>query len=221
LNKKIAVALLPALAAGYAQAQVFKCVDSGGKTSYSQAPCPAAHRNVEVNIRATVPPTPAQAPLSVIQSTAAAAPGPDRAAGGSSGAKTARLCTPLPPSVYVSRKKDLETALSSASNSSERREALRLELRYLEEEERWDQMPVNLIPLRQDQATRVTSIVGETRMDALNQLRKIFALGWDWDNVPDKHTGAGTWLCRSIQTGAYGPEANCECKPRTDSRWKN
>ncbi|MCD6077478.1 MAG: hypothetical protein K0R89_1416 [Ramlibacter sp.] len=111
--------------------------------------------------------------------------------------------------------------MSSISNSAERREALRLELRYLEEEERWDQMPVNLIPRRDDQVTRVTSIVGETRVDALKQLRQIFALGWDWDSISDRQTGARTWVCRSIRSGEYGPDFNCECKPKTDQRWKN
>ena len=91
----------------------------------------------------------------------------------------------------------------------------------MEEEERWDQMPVNLLSRRQDQVTRVTSIVGETRSDALKQLRQIFALGWDWDSEQDQQTGASRWACRNIRSGQYGPDVNCECKPKTDGRWKN
>jgi len=39
-----------------AQAQVYKCIDSGGKTTYLQAPCPSGSKSTA--IRRTVPPAP-------------------------------------------------------------------------------------------------------------------------------------------------------------------
>jgi len=48
------------LAAAGAQAQVYKCIDAAGKTSYSQLPCAANSRSAAV--ARTVPPAPAAAP---------------------------------------------------------------------------------------------------------------------------------------------------------------
>jgi len=46
--------------AASAQAQVYKCIDPGGKTTYSQSPCPANSRSGA--IARTVPDAPAGAP---------------------------------------------------------------------------------------------------------------------------------------------------------------
>lgn len=55
--------LLPAVLwviAASAQAQVYKCIDPGGKTTYSQSPCPANSRSGAIT--RTVPDVPAPAP---------------------------------------------------------------------------------------------------------------------------------------------------------------
>src|SRR3990172_3843417 len=50
------------LAAGAAQAQVHKCVDTGGKTVYSQVPCPKASK--ATTLQRTAPAVP-QAPAAM------------------------------------------------------------------------------------------------------------------------------------------------------------
>ena len=49
------------VAAGAAQAQVHKCVDSGGKTVYSQSPCPKDTRSSTIQRNAPPPPPAAKA----------------------------------------------------------------------------------------------------------------------------------------------------------------
>ncbi len=58
----VRASLLAALSviAASAQAQVYKCIDPGGKTTYSQSPCPANSRSGA--IARTVPAAPAGAP---------------------------------------------------------------------------------------------------------------------------------------------------------------
>lgn len=48
-----------------ASAQVYKCVDSSGKTAYQSQPCPETTRSAELDLRwtATLPPLPSQASL--------------------------------------------------------------------------------------------------------------------------------------------------------------
>lgn len=130
-------------------------------------------------------------------------------------------CNPLPAAQFTARKRDLDTALSSQSLSPERGEALQLELRYIVDEEQYDQMPEALKPVRADSTTRVTSIDGRTRHDALMALRQVFKLGYDWDFVKDPAAGRNTWLCRSITSGVYAPDVHCQCKPQNGARWGN
>ena len=62
------------LAAAGAQAQVYKCIDAAGKTSYSQSPCPSHSRSAAVT--RTVPPAPAAAPATATGDKGARAAGP-------------------------------------------------------------------------------------------------------------------------------------------------
>ena len=57
--RALLLAALWVVAAG-AQAQVYKCIDAGGKTTYSQSPCPANSRSGAIT--RTVPDVPAPAP---------------------------------------------------------------------------------------------------------------------------------------------------------------
>jgi hypothetical protein len=58
------------LAAPGAHAQVFKCVDTGGKTVYSQSPCPSGAKSSVISREA---PPPAEAPASKAGKPAASA----------------------------------------------------------------------------------------------------------------------------------------------------
>ena len=51
----LVLSVLSVLAAG-AQAQVYKCVDASGKTTYEQSPCPAGAKSTAIS--RTVPPAP-------------------------------------------------------------------------------------------------------------------------------------------------------------------
>ncbi len=57
--RALLLAALWVIAAG-AQAQVYKCIDAGGKTTYSQSPCPSNARSAAITH--TVPDVPAPAP---------------------------------------------------------------------------------------------------------------------------------------------------------------
>ena len=71
------------------QAQVYKCIDAGGKTTYSQTPCPANSRSAAITH--TVPEVPAGAPAGGASADGKAADGKaaDGKAAKASGPKTA------------------------------------------------------------------------------------------------------------------------------------
>jgi hypothetical protein len=62
--------VIASLAASGAQAQVFKCVDAGGKTVYSQSPCPSGAKSSVISSDA---PPPAATPASKTGKPAATA----------------------------------------------------------------------------------------------------------------------------------------------------
>jgi hypothetical protein len=210
--------------AGAATGQIHKCVDASGKTTFSQTVCAPGQSATVIDARTSRAPAPPQA------STAAAAlarhaqekgslPAPLQAA--TPTRAVGSNCRPLPPVELVARRRDLETALSSQSNSPERTEALRLESRFLEMEEQYDMLPSHLAAKRAEENTRVTSIVGSTRQEAIRALRQIHQLRWHWDAVSDATTPGGiTFLCRNRTTGEFGPDQQCECKPKVAGGWK-
>jgi hypothetical protein len=55
--RTVVLSVLLVFAAG-AQAQVYKCIDAGGKTTYLQSPCPSGAKSTAIS--RTVPPAPAQ-----------------------------------------------------------------------------------------------------------------------------------------------------------------
>lgn len=55
--RTLVLGVFSVLAAG-AQAQVYKCIDAGGKTTYLQSPCPSGAKSAA--IRRAVPPAPPQ-----------------------------------------------------------------------------------------------------------------------------------------------------------------
>ena len=57
---RVAALLLALSFAGFAHAQVFKCVDSSGKTVYSQSPCPTGAKSKTIS--SSPPPASASAP---------------------------------------------------------------------------------------------------------------------------------------------------------------
>lgn len=212
--------LVIAVLSGTANAQIYKCVDAGGKTSFSQTPCTSGANATLLENRRSAPlphqsaSTPTASSESNEKAAATSAPAETQTASASS------RCRPLPPVELVARRADLKTAMSSRFNSPERDEALRLEMRFLQEEEQYDMLPANVAAQRTGENARITSIDFRTRDSALRSLRKIHQLGWDWDGVSDAATGKSKLLCRSITTGLYGPDSNCECKPRVSSRWR-
>ena len=80
--RTLVLSVLSVFAAG-AQAQVYKCVDAGGKTTYLQSPCPAGAKSTAIS--RTAPPAPPQS------EPAASAGGADKAgkAAKASGPKSA------------------------------------------------------------------------------------------------------------------------------------
>lgn len=74
----LVLSVLSILATG-AQAQVYKCIDTGGKTTYLQSPCPAGAKSTAIS--RTVPPAPPP--------PAAAEGGVEKSAKSPSGPKTA------------------------------------------------------------------------------------------------------------------------------------
>jgi len=60
-----------AIAASGVQAQTYKCIDAGGKTSYSQSPCPPGAKSAAIN--QTVPSAPIAAPVAAGDSAGKAA----------------------------------------------------------------------------------------------------------------------------------------------------
>jgi hypothetical protein len=173
-----------------ATAQIHKCVDGEGRTTFSQAACPVTQ--VATRIEVALAPTAARAE-----------PG----------------CRPLSPATYDFRRRQLVSALASPSNSRDRSEALQLALVFLDEEERYDQLEAQLAQRRDQEMVRVASADDETRGEALTALRGIFVLHNDWQQVRDGASGV-RWACRSLETGAFGPDSLCRCKPRRD-RWAN
>jgi hypothetical protein len=69
-----------ALAAGAAQAQVYKCVDSSGKTVYSQSPCARDSRTTTLERNARPAAAPAANAAAAAKGEAAKASGPKTAA---------------------------------------------------------------------------------------------------------------------------------------------
>lgn len=218
----VLAALLLVVGMGEAEAQIYKCVDpTTGKTTFSQTDCASGQKRVVIDGRVSHPSTsaPQMMPLnapSIPERVSAPA-----AHGTAPAASVASNCRPLPPQELVARRRDLQTALASRSNSQERDEALRLELRFLEMEEQYDMLASHLVARRADENTRVTSLVDSTRQEAIRALRQIHRLRWDWDEVPDASSPDGFKLaCRSRTTGEFGPDRNCECKPRVRGRWR-
>jgi hypothetical protein len=210
--------------AGAATAQIHKCVDASGKTTFSQTVCAPGQSTKVIDDRASRAPAPPPA-----STAATAVPSQARDKGNPTAPRqppaptsaVASHCRPLPPAELVARRRDVQTALGSHSNSPERTEALRLESRFLEMEEQYDMLPSHLAAKRADENTRVTSIVGSTRQEALVTLRQIHQLRWDWDEVSDPTAPGGiSLLCRNRATGEFGPDERCACKPKVAGRWK-
>jgi hypothetical protein len=72
---RFALLALALLAAGAAQAQVYKCLDAGGRTVYSQDPCPPSMKR-EAMSKGGVPSAPAAAPTDAAAGKAGAKSGP-------------------------------------------------------------------------------------------------------------------------------------------------
>jgi hypothetical protein len=66
---RIALSVFALLGVASAQAQVYKCVDAGGKIVYSQNPCPANMKSGRIS--GNVPPAPAAAPAAASADKAA------------------------------------------------------------------------------------------------------------------------------------------------------
>lgn len=67
-----------AIVAGGVQAQTYKCIAAGGKTSYSQSPCPPGAKSAAIT--QTVPSAPIAAPVAAGDPAGKAAAGPKTAA---------------------------------------------------------------------------------------------------------------------------------------------